>query len=458
MRFSWLKARQTKYTAFVLVYLLVVLAALAAANFLANRYNKSFDSTANKRYSLSPQTEKVVKGLKQDARITYFDKTSQLTPARDLLDLYGKISPKLNVSYVDPDKKPQAAKAAGVRTYGTIFVEANGKKEEAKSLTEEEVTGALIRALKGGQRLACLVTGSGEHGFEDSGRDGYSSLKDLLERSNYKTNTISLLQTPSVPKDCTVLIVGGPRFDYLEPAVNAIKSYVESGGSALVMLDPPLKFGKQPIGDNAALVKMLEGWGITLDKDLVLDMSGVGEIFGLGAEIPMVTDYTSHPVVREMKEIATAFPIVRSVEAKPAGNATSESLLSASANSYATSNLSSQSITINPKTDKKGPLSLAAAGSLKGAQEGAQGRFVVVGSSGWVSNNTFRFNGNSDLAMNMMNWLSSDEDLISIRPKEPTDRRLTLSQAQMMGIFYSSVIFLPLLIVAAGVAVWWRRR
>ena len=97
MRFSWLKARQTKYTAYVVAYLLVVLAVLSAANFLANRYNKSFDSTTNKRYSLSPQTEKVVKGLKQDARITYFDKTSQLTAARDLLDLYGKISPKLRV-------------------------------------------------------------------------------------------------------------------------------------------------------------------------------------------------------------------------------------------------------------------------------------------------------------------------------------------------------------------------
>ncbi len=458
MRFSWLKARQTKYTAYVVAYLLVVLAVLSAANFLANRYNKSFDSTTNKRYSLSPQTEKVVKGLKQDARITYFDKTSQLTTARDLLDLYGKLSPKLNVAYVDPDKKPQAAKAAGVRTYGTIFVEVNNKKEEAKSLTEEEVTGALIRALKGGQRLACFVTGSGEHGLDDSGRGGYSSVKDLLERNNYKTNTISLLQIPSVPKDCTVLIVGGPRFDYLDPAVNAIKSYVESGGSALVMLDPPLKFGKEPIGDNAALAKVLEGWGITLDNDLVLDTSGIGEIFGLGPEIPMVTDYSSHPMVRDMREIATAFPIVRSVEAKPAGNATSESLLSSSSNSYATSNLSSQSITLNPKTDKKGPLSLAAAGSLKGAQGGAQGRFVVVGSSGWISNNTLRFNGNGDLVMNMLNWLSSDEDLISIRPKEPEDRRLTLSRVQMTGIFYSSVVILPLLIVAAGLAVWWRRR
>jgi len=60
--------------------------------------------------------------------------------------------------------------------------------------------------------------------------------------------------------------------------------------------------------------------------------------------------------------------------------------------------------------------------------------------------------------MNMMNWLSSDEDLISIRPKEPEDRRLTLTSRQMKTVFYTSVIFLPLLALASGIGVWWRRR
>ena len=158
MKLGWMKARQTKYTAYLIAYLVVILAILSAVNWLANRHNKSFDSTANKRFSLSDQTEKVVKGLKQDAKISYFDKTSELGRARDLLDRYDNLSTKLSVAYVDPDKKPQIAKAEGVRTYGTIFVDANGKREEAKSLSEEEITGALIRALKGGQRTACAVS------------------------------------------------------------------------------------------------------------------------------------------------------------------------------------------------------------------------------------------------------------------------------------------------------------
>ena len=76
MASQWLKARQTKYGAYAGIYLLVVLAILVVVNFLANRYNKSFDTTANKRYSLSEQTQKIVKGLKQNATITYYNQST----------------------------------------------------------------------------------------------------------------------------------------------------------------------------------------------------------------------------------------------------------------------------------------------------------------------------------------------------------------------------------------------
>ena len=194
-----------------------------------------------------------MKGLNRDVTITYFDKSTEFGRARDLLDRYGNLSTKLHVDYVDPDKKPQLAKP-GVRTYGTILVDSGLRKEEAKSLTEEEVTGALIRSLKSGERNVCFVSGSGEHSLDDSGRTGYSSVKEALEKNNYKTRTISLLQSgaapqrpepvklgqpaaplagaakPQIPSDCTVLIVAGPKHDYTQPAVDAIKTYVRMAG------------------------------------------------------------------------------------------------------------------------------------------------------------------------------------------------------------------------------------
>src|SRR5207253_3628647 len=147
MQSDWMKTRQTRYSLYLTVYLLVILAILGAANWLANRHNKSIDSTSNKKFSLSDQTVKVVKGLSQDVTITDYDKTSAFTTARDLLDRYSNLSSKLKVIYLDPDKKPQVAKAAGIRSYGQIVVDSGTKKDEAKALTEEEITGALIRSL-----------------------------------------------------------------------------------------------------------------------------------------------------------------------------------------------------------------------------------------------------------------------------------------------------------------------
>ncbi len=163
MNTELLKARQTRYVAYATVYVVVVLTAVVIANFLANRYNKSYDATANKRYSLSEQTSKIVKGLKQDATLTYFDDTTRFQRAKDLLTEYSNLSPKIHVDYVDPDKKPQETREAGVTNYGTVIVRIGTNKEEAKSFTEEGITGAIIRDLEaydphgvfcGGQRRA----------------------------------------------------------------------------------------------------------------------------------------------------------------------------------------------------------------------------------------------------------------------------------------------------------------
>src|SRR5580704_2963816 len=114
MNTLWLSARQTKYAVYATVYVTVILAIVAVVNILANRYNKSYDSTANKRYSLSDQTAKILKGLKQDATISYYDRQSGFQQARDLLDRYSTLSPRIRVEYVDVEKKPQEARAAGV--------------------------------------------------------------------------------------------------------------------------------------------------------------------------------------------------------------------------------------------------------------------------------------------------------------------------------------------------------
>ena len=179
---QFLKARQTKYAAYAATYVLVVIAIIATANVLANRYDKSYDTTSNKRYSLSDQTVKIVKGLKQDATITFFDQPRGFRAAKDQLDLYSNLSPKVHVKYVDADKETMLAREAGIKNYGTAIVQIGANKQEAKGLNEEGITGAFIRDLKNTTRTVCFVTGSGEHQIDDSGRSGYSQFKELLER------------------------------------------------------------------------------------------------------------------------------------------------------------------------------------------------------------------------------------------------------------------------------------
>ena len=455
---QWLRARQTKYAAYAAVYILVVIAVVVVVNVLANRYNKSFDATANKRYSLSAQTKKIVDGLKQNATITYFNQSTHFSEGKDLLDEYANLSPKVHIAYVDPDKNPEAARQAGIRDFGTAVVEVGGKKEIAKSVTEEGITGAFIRDLKGGTRIVCFVTGSGEHQIDDSDRNGLSRFKDLLSGEDYQAKAINLLQQAQVPDDCTVLVVAGPTGNYEQPQVDAIQKYVEGGGRALIMLDPPLAYGHPAIADNDALASVFQTWGVTLDKDLILDLNPIGQIAGLGPQVALVTSYGSQPIVSDMKGTATGFPLARSMEIKDTDKTDVQKLIDTSGSSLATANLSSPDVSLKDPKNKKGPLTIAAAGTYNTGKQNSQGRFVVTGSSSWIANRFIDFNGNSDLALNAVNWLSSDEDLISIRPKAQENQHLTMTRAQLDLVRSISQFVLPFVVVIAGVLVWWKRR
>jgi ABC-type uncharacterized transport system involved in gliding motility auxiliary subunit len=458
MAVPWLKARQTQYAVYASVYVLIVLAAIVLVNVLANRYDKTFDTTANKRYSLSEQTAKILQGLKQNVTISYFNQSTRFSEGKDLLNEYAGLSPRVHIDYVDPDKNPELARADGIRDFGTAVVQIGDKKETAKEMTEEGITGAFIRDLKGNTRSVCFVTGSGEHQIDDTERNGLSQFKDLLAKDEYRSKSIGLLEKAEVPDDCTTLVVAGPTRDYAQPEVDAIKKYVEDGGRGLFLIDPPLQVGAQGIAVNDALTSLLASWGVTLDKDLVLDFNPIGQLTGTGPEVALVMNYASQPIVSDMKGTAVGLPLTRSLEIKDTGKTTVQKLFDSSDDSLATYDLSSASINIHDPKNKKGPFTLAAAGSYDTGKENAQGRFVVMGSSTWASNRFIGFNGNSDLALNSMNWLSSDEDLISIRPKAPDDRRITMTRAQMSRVTLAAQFGFPLVAVIAGFVIWWKRR
>ncbi|HUA63815.1 MAG TPA: GldG family protein [Verrucomicrobiae bacterium] len=471
---DWMKKRQTKYAAYASVYILVILGVLTAMNVLANRYDKSFDSTKNKQFSLSDQTIKVVKNLKQDATLTYFGSEDSFKSGRDMLDQYSNLSPKIHTQYLAPDKNPTKAKAAGYRSDSPVIVDVGGRREGAKSLTEEEITGALIRATKTGERNVCFVNGFGEHSIDDQDRNGFSVLKALLDRDNYKSRSISFKpEAPAaggtvaigkqaapanvtVPSDCTVLVSGGPQEDYPQPVVDAIKSYVDKGGRGMFMLDNVIRIGRQDAAaENAALASVLTGWGVTVNKDLVLDSSGIGQLFGFGPEIPVVMQYESHQITSPMGREMTAFELARSLDVKSGAGWTIDPLAKTTDDSIAVTQISPDGH-VDTKAAKKGPFTLMAAGRMTGGP----GRFIVVGTSQWATNPFVgsRQLGNRDLFVNSINWLSNDEDLISILPKSPEDQKFDITPAKQNTLFWLCVFIFPLGVVSFGLATWWKRR
>jgi ABC-type uncharacterized transport system involved in gliding motility auxiliary subunit len=233
---------------------------------------------------------------------------------------------------------------------------------------------------------------------------------------------------------------------------------VEGGGRVLFLLDPPLDFGREHIAENAALTGLLASWGVTGDKDLVLEQNPMGQMFGFGPEIPLVSSYESHPIVNDLKNSYTGFPVARSLDVKNAGKVTNTKLFSTSDKAIATTKLTSNAVDPSDPSNKKGPFVLGAAGEYNTGKPSNPGRFVVVGSSGFLANSMFGFQANRDLALNSINWLSSDEDLISIRPKEPEDRKLDANQRQMNVFAYTVLLAIPLMIIVGGVAVFLKRR
>ncbi len=449
-------ARQARYGATATLYTIVVIAILIVINWLAEmpRFNKTFDTTSNKRFTLSQETQKLVKNLKTDATITYIDKGSGFDQAKGMLDRYKNLSPKIHVQYIDVEKQPTVARAYGVRFAGTAYVEIGPRREEAKALTEEGLTGAFLKDLKG-VRKVCFVSGSGEHALDDTQETGLSAFKTLLQRDNYEADPVTLLDKTAVPSDCNVLVVAGPRADYTANEVSAIKSYVEGGGRAMILLDPPLDFEQEHIAQNSALLDLLQSWGVTEDKDLVLEQNPIGQLFNIGPDMPLVTTYNSQPIVADLKE-ATGFPITRSLEVKNGDKTTVDKLFSTTDQAVATTHLDTRDLA--KFQDKKGPFVLGAAVTYNTGKPNASGRVVAIGTSGFLANGTIGFQGNRDLALNAVNWLSSDEDLISIRPKEPEDRRLNVNQRQMSFFFYWDVLAIPLFIIAGGILIFLKRR
>ena len=436
------------------VYTAVVIAIAILLNWFVSRHDKRWDLTPNQTYSLSPQTRQLLKGLKQDVTIYAFDRKGAMREARDLLGSYGSASAHVKVRYSDPDTDPSLARRFGVRSLGTIVLASGDRHIEAQGSTEEGISNALIRVLKG-QKLIYFVQGHGERDVDGTDRTGYDRVKKALENENYQVKTVVLLQKMEIPADASLLVIAGPHNDYLPQETDTIAKYIAGGGRAIIMLDPGVELPN--------LSKMLSEWNVTPQNDLVVDTNPVAQIFGATPDMPLILKYGSSPIVQPLARTATLFPLTRSLEISKSYKAgvTDDSLAETSDQSFGVMdfNPKMQSVAFRPGKDVKGPLTVAVSASIGGqGEKKTEGRFVALGTSLLPANVYLNFQANRDFFLNSINWLSSETDLISVRPKPAESQHLNLNQAQMGRLLVLGVFGLPLLIIAIGVVVWWQRR
>lgn len=430
-----------------------VLAILGVLNYLGYQYHKSFDLTSEKLFTLSAQTRKIVSGLHEDVNVVHF--ASQPVPALDdLMSEYKNISSHIKFQNVDPREKPDVAKEYGAQHLGDVIVAAGDHKQNIEpsaegQITEQDVTSAILKVIQTKVKTVCFVTGHGEKSLMDQDATGYTLADQGLKREGYMTDSVNLVSSNGVPANCDILVVAGPKQSLFPQEVTMIQKYLDGGGKALIEIDPETD---PKLGD------LLQSWNIDVGNNVIVDASGVGRLFGLGPAVPLVTDYGDSPITKNLQGGMTFFELARTVSQADKNKFDPQvtELLKTSARSFTIPNLKQKEVSFDPKTDTAGPLSLGVAASKKVGDNSA--RLVVIGDSAFAENQWIGQQHNGDLFYNAIDWLAQDENLISIRPKSSTNRRVTLTSAQAAVLRWLDLIFLPAFVIIAGVAIWWKRR
>ena len=302
--FNW---RTLKYGSHASLFTVIVLAVVYLLYSLAVQHNRRFDVTQAKRFTLAEQSVKLLQGLQYPIKVIGFYSLAERDREvfTDLVKQYTQHTDKLSYEVIDPDRQPALAKQYDITAYNTVVVEGNGKKEKISRVEETALTNAILKVTRNTKKVAYFVTGHGEPALTDSDRTGYSVAKQALEDQNYTVQELVLARQPQVPDDAAVVIVAGPRRDLLESETEALSTFLGRGGHLFMMLDPDTVPG---------VVAFVKRYGIEVGNDVVIETNPLGRLVGGDYLMPVVMAYERHAITKELGNVMTMFPMVRSVQ------------------------------------------------------------------------------------------------------------------------------------------------
>jgi ABC-type uncharacterized transport system involved in gliding motility auxiliary subunit len=477
--------RTLKYGSHASLFTVIVLAVVVLLYGLARKHNQRFDVTQAKRFTLADQSVKLVQGLQQPIKVLGFYSLAEREREAftDLLKQYAQHNDKITYEMVDPDRQPALAKQYDISAYNTVVVEGNNKKEKIFRLDEAALTNAILKVTRSTKKVVYFLTGHGEPSLTDSDRNGYSIAKQALEEQNYTVQDLVLARQTQVPEDAAVLIVAGPKQDLLEPELEALSAYLGRGGHVLLMVDIDL----QKPETAAGLVAFVKRYGLELGNDIVIETNPLGRLVGGDYLLPVVMTYERHAITKDLGNVMTMFPVVRSVQVAkdlPQG-ISAQGLALTSSESWAETDfraLQEGRSAYDGEQDRRGPVAIAAVATIatgtSGSPAGAStssspgaadqpdqapgsrsARLVVFGDAEFANNSLLPVQGNGNLFLNIVSWLAEEEDLIAIRPRRGGGSGpVMLTAAQAPLIFWLPVVVLPLAVFASGAVVFARRK
>lgn len=477
-----LSRRTTQYGLNSILMSLIAVGVVAMANVIASKYDIKKDLTKNKLHTLSDQSLKVVKGLQSPVVLKAFVKPNDVADFEKIFDKYTYYSDKLKAEFIDVDKDPLVVERYKIKSPGTVIIESESRTSRVENLwgpddpkLEEKLTNAIIQVAKGEKRKIYFLTGHGERLTSDTGREGYSEIKEVLENGRYNTQELVLLDKDKIPDDAEIIICPGPKSDFMDHEIKILETWVRKGGKFLLMLEP---------NSSPTLQALVTKFGVNWKpKKTVLETNPLQQLAGGNPLAPIVASYTAgHEITQDAKQISL-FPIATPVEkaAKIPEDLKVESLFSTSTRSLEVE-LQGDKVKVDQATGRKGPLSLAIATSGKVKTPKAETkldqkdeakkdekqpeeekkepefRVVVVGDSDFAANGVKRFGINADLFQNILSWLAKEEDLISVRPRPADTSEFEITEERFRVIYYASVLVMPPLMFLSAIAVWLFRK
>lgn len=349
--------RSTQVGTNAVIATIAMLAIVGLINFLAVRYGQRIDLTENQLYTLSPQSQRIVEKLPQPVKVWVFDPNPNPSD-RDLLKNYRRYGSNLEYEFVDPQLRPSLAQRFNVQSPGQVFLEYGNQRQlvqtvsEGERLSEVKLTNGIERVTSARTDNVYFLQGHGERPLE-AAQGSLSLAVSALKDKNFTAQPLNLAERLEVPQDASLVAIVGPKRSLLQAEVQALRTYLLSGGSLLVMVDPET---------NAGLDSLLADWGVKLDTQIVIDASDRGRAVGLGPGTALVTNYGNHPITKDFGNQFSLYPLARPVETTSVKDVKETPLVITSNQSWGESKPEKQPLQFEPKDgDRPGPLTLAVA-------------------------------------------------------------------------------------------------